>query len=123
MAINLGETLTFSWRPGYTVTVDQRLLDALAKARAALIAVACTGGTITYTGLERCLEDSKYSHRNFWGLLDAISLDCERRGEPSLAVLVTRKGVGNVGSGFINNSGLSDEDLRHAVQQHWRTTL
>lgn len=120
--INLGETLTFSWRPGYTVTVDQRLLDALVKARAALIAVATTRQLITYQGLELVIEDSRYNYRNFRGLLDTVSLDCQRRGESSLAALVVKKGTTQPSWGFIpsdQREGSIMHDQR-AVQDYWQ---
>lgn len=124
--INLGETLTFSWRPGYTVTTDQRLLDALVKARAALIAVACTGQTITYKGLEQTIEDRRYQYRNFHGLLDTVSLDCQRRGEHSLAALVVKKGTTTPSWGFIPGDDLADSIAREqqALYNYWqgRTT-
>lgn len=118
--ITVGETLTFRWRPGFTVDVDERMIAALSKARAALIAIAYTGRTITYKGLEKAIEDSRFNYRNFRGLLDVISLDCERRGEDSLAALVIRGDTKEVGDGFINNAGVPLQQYREGVQRYWR---
>lgn len=96
-------------RGPYTVTA-QDIADVRA-IRAILIPVARNIETITY---QRLGELTGLNHRRMGRPLDLLSLDCERRGEPSLAVLVVRKDTGRAGWGL--DLGADDDVHRHIVE-------
>jgi len=119
MNFAVGQRLTFDWRPEDPVLVNDRLMAAAVRARAALIAVACTGQTITYKGLSAAIGNL-YLYRRLGGLLDALSWDCFKRGELSLAALVVRTGSRSPGTGFIHGDDEPIEDYQRRVQRHWQ---
>ncbi|MCP2316447.1 hypothetical protein APR12_001784 [Nocardia amikacinitolerans] len=119
MTFAVGDRLTFPWRPDDPVVVDDRMLSAAIRARAALIAVAITGQTITYKGLSRAIG-GLYPYRKLGGLLDVLSLDCENRGERSLAALVVRAGTPSPSSGFVHNATEPIVVYQSRLQHDWR---
>lgn len=49
-------------------------------------------------------------------LLDVLSVECERRQEPSLASLVVRRETGEVGAAFVGDA----EGEREECYRYWR---
>ncbi|MGX1811700.1 hypothetical protein ACWIGI_38765 [Nocardia sp. NPDC055321] len=119
MTFAVGDRLEFDWRRDSPVRVNDRMMAAAVRARAALIATACTGQTITYKGLSAAIG-GLYPYRSLGGLLDVISLDCIERGEPSLAALVVRTGTHTPGTGFVHGGGEPIERYQLRLQRHWQ---
>ncbi|WP_141808831.1 hypothetical protein [Nocardia bhagyanarayanae] len=84
-----------------------------------MIAVAITGQTITYKGLSEAIG-RLYPYRKLGGLLDVLSLDCENRGERSLAALVVRAGTTSPGAGFVHNADEPIEVYQIRLQHDWQ---
>lgn len=84
---------------GRTLQVSQLDLRVIPIVRDHLIEVARAGDTETYGDLKTVL-DLPYPPNGLGRLLDLLSEDCIRRGEPSLAALVVTSRVGEVGSAF-----------------------
>lgn len=99
---------------GRTVNVDDTMLTAIARARAALIVVAQNRRTITYKALDAAM-DRLLGYRNLGDMLDILSEDCFRRNEESLAGLVVRSDTHEVGDGYV---GAPRED-RSKVHDQW----
>ncbi|RYV50980.1 hypothetical protein [Pengzhenrongella frigida] len=98
---------------GTTVNVTPHMLDALDRIRAALITVAQLRATTSYKGLAAATGGA-YSVRGFGKALDAITIDCRDRNEPSLASLVVHSGGDKeVGDGFRGNAK-GERDLCYA---------
>src|SRR5262245_9848562 len=102
MKIEVGETLTLEFRDDMKVRVTDHMLHALCLLRPALIEVARHGGTMTY-GDASSMMNRAYAPNGLGRALDALSIDCERRGELSLVALVVRKDSGEVGSAFVGD--------------------
>ncbi|WP_280343195.1 hypothetical protein [Nocardia neocaledoniensis] len=119
MTFAAGDRLEFPWRPESPVLVNDRLMAAAIRSRAALIAVACTGQTITYKGLSAAIG-GLYPYRRLGGLLDAITLDCINRGEQSLAALVVRTGTHTPGSGFVHGGAEPIGSYQLRLHHHWQ---
>jgi hypothetical protein len=76
--------------------------DLAAKARPALITAAMRRSTMTYGELARAIDldpNVPLSH-HIRRVLDVVTLDCNGRKEPSLAVLVANEKSGEPGPGF-----------------------
>ena len=95
--------------------VSDRDVEAVARARSVLVAMARDGSTITYGELVREAQ-LPYPPRRLGRLLILLSEDCERRGEPPLAAIVVTQATGEVGDGY---GGGADDD-RAAVFRTWR---
>ena len=97
------ELVTLPWRKDdqgnvVEVRVTQHMYDSLCLLRPALKEVARQSTTITYG--KACEVMSAYSPQGTGDLMDVLSVECQRRGEPSLASLVVRKDTGEVGYAF-----------------------
>ncbi|TDD49989.1 hypothetical protein E1263_31525 [Kribbella antibiotica] len=97
--------------------VSVTTLDAywLPRMRVRLIEVAADGETITYGRLKQELG-MPHATNGLGRLLDLISVECERRGEPSLASLVVNSATREVGHDF-DGEPVSERD---GVYRRWR---
>lgn len=95
--------------------VTERMARALPLLRAALVTAARTGRTMTY-GEASAAVGNAYLPRGMGPLLDAVALDCARRGEPRLDALVVTQDRGEPATGF-DGSPVHD---RAEVWAHWR---
>ncbi|NHA70114.1 hypothetical protein [Phycicoccus flavus] len=84
---------------GKTYTVSTTAMACLPRVRIYLIGLARAGETTTYLDLKRDL-DLPYAVNGLGWLLDVVTEDCRRRGEPSLASLVVTAGTGEVGADY-----------------------
>jgi hypothetical protein len=84
------------------VHVTERMYHSLCVLRPALISVASQRTTITYSGA--CQAMGAFRPQSMGRLLDVLSLDCERRGEPSLASLVVNMNTGDTSGEFIGDA-------------------
>jgi hypothetical protein len=96
LMLKLGERFDIK---GRTLTVTATALECLPRVRAFLVEVARSGETVTYTELQDQL-DLPYGVNGMGRLLDLLSEDCIRRGEPSLAAIVVNASTGEVGGDF-----------------------
>lgn len=115
MKIKAGETFTLDFRNDMKVRVTEHMLRALRLLRPALVELARHGGTMTY-GDASSVMNRAYAPNGLGRALDALSIDCERRGEPSLAALVVRKDTGEVGSSFVGEPAAA----RSECYQRWK---
>lgn len=99
---------------GRTLTVSRMQADVGPQVRDYLIKVARRGGTVTYGSLKEDLSLT-YPPNGLGRVLDVISEDCHRRGEPSLAPLVVNKATGEAGSDY---DGHPESD-RRALYGYW----
>ena len=60
--------------------------------------------------------EGAYIPQGLGPLLDVLSVDCDRRGEPSLAALVVRKDSFEVGDSFVGDAAASRADC----YKHWQ---
>lgn len=111
LTLRLGEKIEMK---GRRITVTQTAYDSLPKVRHHLIRIARATETTTYGQLVSDL-DLPYLPRGLGRLLDLLSEDCFRRGEPSLAALVVSDSTGEVGSDF---AGDADSE-RGELYAHW----
>ena len=112
VTLRVGEKLTIKKGRVSVTTLDARWLPRM---RARLIEVAADGETISYGGLKQELG-LPHAPVGLGRLLDLLSVECERRGEPSLASLVVNSGTGEVGHDF-DGEPVSERD---AVYRQWR---
>ena len=84
---------------GRVVTVTPTAFDCLPRVRERLIEAARTRETVTYGELREELG-LPYLVQGMGRLLDLVSVDCLRRGEPSLASMVVNASTGEVGAEF-----------------------
>ena len=96
VSLSLGEWFEVK---GRRIRVTPMALQHLPSIRDELIDVARAGQTITYGELKERLN-LPWAVNGLGRALDLLSVDCERRGEPSLAALVVTQGTGEVGSDF-----------------------
>lgn len=68
------------------------------------------GSTVTYGDMKSTLN-LRYQPQGMGRLLDLLSIDCELRGEPSLAALVVGDQTGEVGSDFSGDPATERADL------------
>lgn len=81
---------------GKVRNVTKTAVSCLPRVRAHLIGIARACETVSYSHLRRALE-LPYAVNGMGWLLDVLTEDCRRRGEPSLAALVVTVGTGEVG--------------------------
>lgn len=100
---------------GRTMTVTDLAVASLPGVRDHLVEIARSGETTTYGELKADLG-LRHAPNGLGRLLDLLSEDCRRRGEPSLAALVVNAKTGEVGS----DSGGDPVAARRALYDHWR---
>jgi len=113
LVLKLGERVDIK---GRTLTVTQTAFDCLPRTRDFLIEVARSGLTVTYGKLKGEL-DLPYAPNGMGRLLDLLSEDCDRRGEPSLAAVVVNATTGEVGDDYAGDAFA--ERTRVYRQHHW----
>ncbi len=96
LKLRLGEKVAMK---GRIITVTETAFGCLPGVRDHLIEVARSGSTMTYGDLRSDLG-LPYRPQGMGRLLDLLSEDCFRRGEPSLASIVVSGSTGEVGSDF-----------------------
>lgn len=96
------------------IRVTPHMYDTLRLLREHLKQAARARRTVTY-GEATAITNRAYAPNGWGPALDVLSEDCFRRDEPSLAALVVRSDVGEVGSAFIGDA--SDE--RQACFDYW----
>lgn len=99
---------------GRAIKVTKMQADVGPRVRDELIEVARRGDKITYGGLKAAAHLS-HPPNGMGRLLDVISEDCFRRGEPSLAPLVVNAKTSEVGADY-EGDPIAD---RQAVYDHW----
>ncbi len=101
---------------GRTYTVTSTAIHCLPRVRTYLIGLARAGGTVSYSQLRLDLE-LPYAVNGLGWLLDVLTEDCGRRGEPSLAALVVTATTGEVGEDYPGEA----KSERSAVyaRSHW----
>jgi len=112
LMLKLGERVEMK---GRTLTVTQTAFDCLPRTRDFLIDVAREGLTVTYGEVKGEL-DLPYAPNGMGRLLDLLSEDCARRGEPSLAAIVVNRSTGEVGHDFAGDAFAE----RKLVYKRWR---
>ncbi|GAB3928593.1 hypothetical protein GCM10029976_026680 [Kribbella albertanoniae] len=112
LTLRVGEKLFIKEGRVSVTTLDAHWLPRI---RGRLIEVAANGETITYGTLKQQLG-LPHPPNGLGRLLDLLSVDCERRGEPSLASLVVNSGTGEVGHDF-DGEPMSE---RGDVYRQWR---
>ncbi|NPC43118.1 hypothetical protein [Nocardioides sp. zg-1230] len=115
LKVSLDEVVLITARNNKEIRVTQNMYDALAKLRPVLVDAARRGTTVTYKDAA-VATDNAYLPQGLGPALDVLSEDCFRRDEPSLASLVVRSDVGEVGDAFVGDA----EDEREACWQHWQ---
>lgn len=114
LQVSLEERVVLDFRGGRIVRVTPNMFQALALLRPFLIEVARRGATTTYAEASDA-TGSAYLPRGLGPTLDVLTIDCSRRGEPSLAPLVVSKGKGEVGSAY----GWGADEDRRQCYEHW----
>lgn len=109
--LRAGETVTTEKR---RIHVSERDVDSVAAMRAMLIEEARARATVTYGEFVRDLA-LPTSPKGLGRLLDLLSEDCARRGEPTLAAIVVTATTGEVGRGY-GGGAAADRD---ALYRHW----
>ncbi len=84
---------------GRTITVTDTAFECLPRVRDRLVEAARARETVTYGELREELQ-LPYLVQGMGRLLDLLSEDCFRRGEPSLASIVVNASTGEVGEDF-----------------------
>ena len=113
LALTLGEQIAIK---GRLVRVTQDAYDYLPAIRDELVQVAADRDTVTYGELKARLQ-LPWATTGMGRMLDLLSVDCERRGEPSLAAIVVGKQTGEVGHDFDGDPVA--ERARVYGQHHW----
>ncbi|MEE6295314.1 hypothetical protein [Georgenia wangjunii] len=116
LRVAVDEDVVIEFRPGATVRVTPHMHQALSRMRAVLIATARARATTSYGSLMEA-TGKPYLPQGLGRVLDVLTMDCARRGEPSLAALVVRRAEREVGDGFTGDAGAE----RAACWQHWST--
>ncbi len=111
--LKLGEEIPMK---GRVVRVTQDAYDYLPSIRDELIQVAADAGTVTYGELKDRLQ-LPWAPNGMGRMLDLLSVDCQRRGEPSLAAVVVGQRTGEVGQDFDGDPVA--ERARVYGQLHW----
>ena len=99
---------------GRLVTVTATAFRHLPAVRDALIEVARKRETITYGDLKADVG-LPYRPQGMGRLLDLLTVDCSRRGEPSLAAVVVGGKTGEVGKDFAGDAAAE----RGLLYDHW----
>ncbi|WP_432943830.1 hypothetical protein ACQPXM_01215 [Kribbella sp. CA-253562] len=105
--LHRGETIELK---GRRITVTATAWDSLPRVRDHLIEVARRRGSTTYGQLKADL-DLPHATNGLGRLLDLLSVDCQRRGEPSLAAIVVNATTDEVGSDFGGDAVAERRDL------------
>ena len=113
LRVRLGERIEVG---GRLVRVTDHAYASLPRVRERLVEAASAGETVTYGELREEL-DLPYLVQGMGRLLDLLTVDCARRGEPSLASLVVSAATGEVGSGY--GRGAADERDRVHAYERW----
>lgn len=95
---------------GRTVRVTQLDADVGPRVRDYLIEVARRRQVITYGEL-RAATNLPHIVNGIGRLLDVLSEDCKRRGEPSLAPVVVNAATNEVGSQYAGHPSADRDDL------------
>lgn len=103
------EVVALPFRNGKKVRVTHHMYDAIRLLREHLKGVARRGETITYGEASEVTNDA-YIPQGLGPLLDLLSIDCQRRDEPSLAALVVRADDGEVGDSFVGDPQAARDD-------------
>lgn len=109
--LEAGETVVTEKRRIHVSERDIRSVEAM---RGMLIDEARARATVTYGEVVRDLS-LPTSPKGLGRLLDLLSEDCARRGEPTLAAIVVTAGTGEVGHGYGAGAGAD----REALYAHW----
>lgn len=96
LRVSLEERVRLDFRHGRVVRVTPNMFQALSRLRPFLVGVARRGNATTYAEASAA-TDGAYLPRGMGPMLDVLTVDCMRRGEPSLAPLVVSKSAGEVG--------------------------
>ncbi|WNB87110.1 hypothetical protein [Cellulomonas sp. ATA003] len=99
---------------GRAVTVTPTAFACLPPVRDRLVEAAVAGETVTYGELREELG-LRYLVQGMGRLLDLLTEDCARRGEPSLASLVVNAATGEVGR---NGAGDAAAERERVVAHH-----
>ena len=94
--------------------VRERDVVSLTAMRAMLIDEARAGATVTYGEVVRDLA-LPVPPKGLGRLLELLSEDCARRGEPTLAAIVVTQATGEVGHGY----GAGAHSDRDALYRYW----
>ena len=109
--LRVGEVVERGTRRLY---VSERDLQSVAAMRTMLIDEARAGATVTYGEVVRDLA-LPVPPKGLGRLLELLSEDCARRGEPTLAAIVVTQSTGEVGHGY-GGGARSDRD---ALYRYW----
>ena len=109
--LQVGETVVTEKR---RIHVSERDIRSVLAMRGMLIEEARSRATVTYGEVVRDLR-LPTSPKGLGRLLDLLSEDCARRGEPTLAAIVVTAGTGEVGHGY----GEGADSDREALYAHW----
>lgn len=112
--VAVDEDVVIDFRPGATVRVTSHMHEALSRMRAALIATAQAGATTSYGSLMEA-TGKPYLPQGLGRVLDVLTVECARRGEPSLAALVVRRAEREVGDGYTGDARVE----RSACWRYW----
>ncbi|WP_174190055.1 hypothetical protein [Nocardia barduliensis] len=104
---------------GKTRRATRHQVETVPAARAALIAVAQLGEKITYTDLAAAI--GAYSYRNIGMLLDAVAVDCEKRGEPNLPAIAVTVATGEPGYEYAHCNRDRVRRDQQDVWNYWRS--
>lgn len=106
IVLSAGATIATPWRGPIKVT--PLLAETVPLARAALLAAAQLGETVTYGQLSTAL-DRRYPPISLGAVLDLVSHDCQLREEPSLAALVIRGDTNEPGDAWSGDAAAEQE--------------
>jgi len=106
-----GEKVPFKAR---VLTVTDLDLKSLPPLRAFLIDVATKHSTVSY-GQVKSELGLPHPANGMGRLLDLVTIECGRRGEPDLASLVINARTGDVGTQYGKNAAAN----RESVYRHW----
>jgi hypothetical protein len=101
--------------PRRRLHVGPRDVASVTAMRATLIDEARARATVTYGELVRDLA-LPVAPTGLGRLLELLSEDCARRGEPTLAAIVVTQSTGEVGHGY----GAGARSDRAALYRYWR---
>lgn len=106
-----GEKVPFKAR---VLTLTDLDLKSLPPLRAFLIDVATNHSTVSYGHVKSKLG-LPHPANGMGRLLDLVTIECRRRGEPDLASLVVNASTGDVGTQYGKNAVAN----RESVYRHW----
>jgi hypothetical protein len=112
LRVAVDETVALDFRQGAAVRVTAHMHEALVRMRPALIATAQAATTTSYGSLMAATGEP-YLPQGLGRVLDVLTVDCARRGEPSLAALVVRQAEREVGDGYTGDARAEREACWH----------